>query len=959
MHKQNAGAVINGTSPPRLQAAGNTLRLRPMRIARVFLQTLLIVVFHHPAIASTKLGVSPKGITIENGSTGKLTFAPQTFTRKTGGEKPLVTTAGNQVEARYASGALMKLQTSGDRILCRYEGLPADGQSFKFSMTLPIRIKEGGKFAFDEAEPGPFPAEKGEQFVQRGNARGFSFCNAQGDGFTLRGPFGYKYLQDNRTFGTQTFSYSVKVDIGGKREGEFAFEVKPFSGSTTTSAASSVKGGPQVDRFGQSAAKQFPGKVESEAELLADAAEQLTESADPRLDQYGGLAGSSAKHHLAKTGFFHVEDLDGRKVLADPEGNLFFQLGVCGINNTDDYTVVKGREKSYEWLPEKGSVFDSAWREEPGSGVFSFYLANWIRKYGKPFDREEWSGQVVRRLRSWGFNSAGAFSMNTETMKNLQFPRVTFLPLDEKSGLPVLPDKIGAGRVLDPFSPGVEAKLDSVFAEKVAPHANNPLIIGYFLGNEQHFEMLPRVIPAYKGSKVAAKAKLIAMLREKYKDIDAFNKAWNVAKPFADFETASEEPLFIRTEIAAEDAQRFFRLYLEAYYSLVERVFRKHNPNHLLLGSRWTPGTANNKDVVEIGSRHVDVISINYYTYGIERAFLEQVGRWSGGKPLILSEWHYGTVEHGLTAHLEVKNDEERALAFRNYVEQAAAFPTVVGAQWFIYTDQAITGRFFQGFHGEGFNTGLVDVTDRPYRGLVEAAKLTHSRIYDIVLGKEPPFAFLDPRFNGSNAEINRRVAQAHRAATEVKLDGTTIGWPSSPATTIGSDRIVRGTPKPDLRGDFRLCWDESNLYFHITVKDQSPLRNRKEGGSIWQGDAVELFLGPKNLDKTGSPIFSDWHILIKAAEEPVIHVAEHPELSSSLKATVIPEVGGGGYAMALTIPWKTLDLRPVTGTELLFDVAIDNSDDGAMRHHQAVWNGTAGNSKDRGVWGRLTVVEN
>jgi hypothetical protein len=81
------------------------------------------------------------------------------------------------------------------------------------------------------------------------------------------------------------------------------------------------------------------------------------------------------------------------------------------------------------------------------------------------------------------------------------------------------------------------------------------------------------------------------------------------------------------------------------------------------------------------------------------------------------------------------KNQEERGVAYRYYVEQCAAHPDVVGAHWFEWVDEPASGRF----DGENYNIGIIDVTDQPYRELVAAAKLTHSRILEIHEGKIPP----------------------------------------------------------------------------------------------------------------------------------------------------------------------------------------------------------------------------
>src|SRR5690606_32964353 len=107
-----------------------------------------------------------------------------------------------------------------------------------------------------------------------------------------------------------------------------------------------------------------------------------------------------------------------------------------------------------------------------------------------------------------------------------------------------------------------EAALDARFAGSVAQRADDPLLIGYFLGNEQHFEQLPKLLPTYKASQVAAKGRLVQFLKDKYKTIDAFNTAWNPAAPFAGFDDLGEATLFIRTDAANADMLEFFRLFL-------------------------------------------------------------------------------------------------------------------------------------------------------------------------------------------------------------------------------------------------------------------------------------------------------------------------------------------------------------------------------------------------------------
>ena len=92
-----------------------------------------------------------------------------------------------------------------------------------------------------------------------------------------------------------------------------------------------------------------------------------------------------------------------------------------------------------------------------------------------------------------------------------------------------------------------------------------------------------------------------------------------------------------------------------------------------------------------------------------------------GDRPLIFSEFYFSsTGDSGLTGGgKDVSSQWERGLAYRHYVEQAAALGYVVGIEWFTLVDQATTGRWFEKYNGEAANTGLITVTDRPWQAML------------------------------------------------------------------------------------------------------------------------------------------------------------------------------------------------------------------------------------------------
>ena len=87
--------------------------------------------------------------------------------------------------------------------------------------------------------------------------------------------------------------------------------------------------------------------------------------------------------------------------------------------------------------------------------------------------------------------------------------------------------------------------------------------------------------------------------------------------------------------------------------------------------------------------------------------------------------------------------------------------------------------------------------------------------------------------------------------------------------------------------------------------------------------------------------------------------IVDHPEADKECEVVVVKDVAGDGYTLQVKLPWTVLGIEPKTGMELLFDVAIDNSDDGEARLQQLVWSGTGKNSGDRGAGGRGRLVEN
>jgi hypothetical protein len=444
---------------------------------------------------------------------------------------------------------------------------------------------------------------------------------------------------------------------------------------------------PLVDEFGQWIQADWPGKAKSLEDLKRAWAEEDKALKPGQFDgcQYGGYKSTKTK----ATGFFRVEKLNDRWWFVDPDGHLFFSTGA---DSTSPWmgTRTEGRDGVFAALPPR-ELRAPGYRANQGR-LASFYTWNLARRFGTNY-AEPWADLTLRRMDAWGFN----------TIANWSDPRLW--AAKRKPYVVMLRGwGIDAGSYLgmpDVFSEDFPKKADAAAAEQCAPRKDDPWLLGYFVANE----------PPWPGRETQIAAAILG---------GPTNAIQRELKAFlGDADTPARRREFVNRCV-------------EKFLEVVNAAIRRHDPNHLNLGLRF--GNRPSEEMLR-ASRGFDVFSMNSYATEVNRQTLEMAYRITE-KPILIGEFHFGTPGRGLAAGLvQCASQEERGVAYRYYVEQAAAHPAVVGAHWFEWSDEPNTGRF----DGENYNIGLIDVTDRPYTELVEAAKVTHARLLDVHSGKLPP----------------------------------------------------------------------------------------------------------------------------------------------------------------------------------------------------------------------------
>ena len=90
-----------------------------------------------------------------------------------------------------------------------------------------------------------------------------------------------------------------------------------------------LEGKPVLDEFRQWAHADWPRKIKSREQLAKELAdeEKTLQPGDFGYGEYGGYKNSQAK----ATGFFRVEQVDGKWWFVDPQGHLFLSQSLNGV----------------------------------------------------------------------------------------------------------------------------------------------------------------------------------------------------------------------------------------------------------------------------------------------------------------------------------------------------------------------------------------------------------------------------------------------------------------------------------------------------------------------------------------------------------------------------------------------------------------------------------------------------
>ncbi len=329
-------------------------------------------------------------------------------------------------------------------------------------------------------------------------------------------------------------------------------------------------------------------------------------------DRFGGLRSL----RFEATGFFRLERGD-RWWLVTPEGHAWLGFGLNHV--------------------------ESAFLAQP------YNVDVWMRRFAaRAVGDDAWSAglraRVIADMAACGFNHFGIHN-NRPLVEGLGFAGIvplTFVRIPHYRA-------VTAADFHDVFAPEFAAHCAALAAERVAPRAADPWVLGWAFTDCPVFtdaEAAARPVVSHGPARPApptwprwmrnlsahapGKQAWVACIRERYADdLAAFNDGYGVA--FRSWDellaaTGWRELTDFTNPRELEDNRAFLERVVDQYYRTAVAAVRRHAPHHLIFGDKLNANTDGADAVLPVTARHTDVV--HYQMYGRWDAQRATLDRW-------------------------------------------------------------------------------------------------------------------------------------------------------------------------------------------------------------------------------------------------------------------------------------------------------------------------------------------
>lgn len=390
------------------------------------------------------------------------------------------------------------------------------------------------------------------------------------------------------------------------------------------------------------------------------------------------------KAHAAKTGFIHVEQIDGVWWFIDADGEKFVSLGV---NHIEPHLWLAPYNKEAT-LKRYGSDMVDA------EGHFNTHGSS----------AKKWIDRQVEIIRSLHFNTFGPHTHDSIDPA-LYRDQVFYIARLNTAPLAGWRERNGEGPRPDVFSPDFRKFVTERVASVCAAHKDSRKLLGYLytdipnwvMGkNEQKEQGTDTLIYPWVtaiitlGETSPGKQRWLQLLRERYPSAEAAAEVWGIQiSPTygISWETMARRVNWSAPtdkEMADADMIAFLHLIADQWYGIHREIIHQHDPNHLLLGDK-NMFNMRHEWVLPALKKHVDVVAIQTYGLWADDVKITDEVYAATGKPIFNGDGCYSFAapqqkEWGVKGwRTGAKSIEEVAQFYRATLEGMMATPYVIG----------------------------------------------------------------------------------------------------------------------------------------------------------------------------------------------------------------------------------------------------------------------------------------
>ena len=437
-------------------------------------------------------------------------------------------------------------------------------------------------------------------------------------------------------------------------------------------------------------------------------------------DRYGGYDGVKP-HQICSSnpeGYWRTGKYNGRWVMVNPDGNVTILHGCNGVAPD----------------PLKAA------KSERSQALYKSHFSS----------TEEWSRYANQLLTAYGFNF---YSLNAERIRNTrnhvsesdsrvmhgytsgkQLAEVSFCyflrtfqwDYNQLTGRSF--NMADASQFALMFDPDYLNYIDKLAADAAALYKDDRDFIGYYLDNELRFRIAGNTSPAIN-------------LKEwlNFPTDASKPRAFQYAKEYAQnfMKSRGVEPVASKVTTSLDDA--FLLDISEYYYRTASEAIRRHDPNHLVLGTRLHGRPLTLPQVHEACAKYCDVVSVNMYGMWEpqDSYFNTNYKSWRKlDKPCFVTEFYTRDLDKRFEGELYsgtgegggwyLKGDVNRGLHYQNFVRKLISYDHCIGWQWFQLTDDYSESNGWN-------NKGLISPDYHPYHDILELMRQLHWNVYQIM----------------------------------------------------------------------------------------------------------------------------------------------------------------------------------------------------------------------------------